>query len=90
MHPGSGRVYHIVYNPPKEDGKDDETGEQLIQREDDTEDTVRERLAVYNEQTAPLIDYYSNQQANGLKYLCIDGQGDVAAIQNAIADGLAG
>ena len=89
VHPGSGRVYHIVYNPPKEDGKDDETGEQLIQREDDTEDTVRERLAVYNEQTAPLIDYY-NQQANGLKYLCIDGQGDVAAIQNAIADGLAG
>lgn len=90
VHPGSGRVYHIVYNPPKEDGKDDETGEQLIQREDDTEDTVRERLAVYNEQTAPLIDYYSNQQASGLKYLCIDGQGDVAAIQNAITDGLAG
>ena len=58
-----------------------------MQREDDTEATVRERLAVYNEQTAPLIAHYSAQQ--GLKYVAIDGQGEVASIQAAIADALA-
>ena len=87
VHPGSGRVYHIVYNPPKVTDKDDDTGEPLVQREDDTEATVRERLAVYNEQTAPLIAHYSAQQ--GLKYVAIDGQGEVASIQAAIADALA-
>ncbi|WP_370291734.1 adenylate kinase, partial [Thalassolituus sp.] len=54
VHQGSGRVYHVVYNPPKTEGKDDETGEDLIQRDDDQEDTVRKRLAIYHDQTAPL------------------------------------
>ncbi|WP_163558594.1 adenylate kinase [Halomonas sp. NO4] len=58
VHPGSGRVYHVEYNPPKEPGKDDVTGEALIQRDDDRESTVRNRLSVYHEQTAPLVDYY--------------------------------
>ncbi|MDI5891573.1 adenylate kinase [Halomonas rhizosphaerae] len=58
VHPGSGRVYHLEYQPPKEEGKDDVTGEPLIQRDDDRESTVRNRLAVYHEQTAPLVDYY--------------------------------
>ncbi|MFN2331720.1 MAG: adenylate kinase, partial [Halomonas sp.] len=58
VHQGSGRVYHVEYNPPKEAGKDDVTGETLIQRDDDRESTVRNRLAVYHEQTAPLVDYY--------------------------------
>ncbi|MBB3190628.1 adenylate kinase [Halomonas cerina] len=58
VHPASGRVYHVDHNPPKEEGKDDVTGEPLIQRDDDRESTVRNRLAVYHEQTAPLVDYY--------------------------------
>ncbi|MCL7939759.1 adenylate kinase [Halomonas sp. ATCH28] len=58
VHPDSGRVYHVEYQPPKEEGKDDVTGEALIQRDDDRESTVRNRLAVYHEQTAPLVDYY--------------------------------
>ncbi|GEK74268.1 MULTISPECIES: adenylate kinase [Halomonas] len=58
VHPASGRVYHVDHNPPKEEGKDDVTGEALIQRDDDSEATVRNRLSVYHEQTAPLVDYY--------------------------------
>ena len=58
VHPGSGRVYHLVYNPPKVEGKDDETGEELVQRQDDEEDTVRKRLAIYHDQTAPLASFY--------------------------------
>jgi adenylate kinase len=58
VHPGSGRVYHLQHQPSKEDGKDDVTGEALIQRDDDRESTVRNRLSVYHEQTAPLVDYY--------------------------------
>ena len=88
VHPQSGRVYHIEFNPPQVVDQDDETGEPLIQRDDDTEATVRERLAVYNRQTAPLIEYYSAQEASGLRYLRIDGTGDVASIQTAIAAGL--
>ncbi len=61
IHKPSGRSYHIKYNPPKVDGKDDVTGEDLIQRPDDNEDTIRERLNTYHAQTAPLVDYYSNQ-----------------------------
>ena len=61
IHKPSGRSYHIKYNPPKVDGKDDVTGEDLIQRPDDNEDTIRERLNTYHAQTAPLINYYSNQ-----------------------------
>lgn len=63
VHPGSGRVYHVEYNPPKEDGKDDVTGEALIQRDDDRESTVRNRLSVYHDQTAPLVSYYQQWAA---------------------------
>jgi adenylate kinase len=86
VHPGSGRVYHVEYNPPKQEGLDDVTGEPLQQREDDTENTVRERLNVYAEQTQPLIAYYQNQ-AN-IRYIEVDGLGDVAEIQNSIATSL--
>lgn len=58
VHPGSGRTYHVLFNPPKAEGKDDETGEVLIQREDDREESIANRLRVYREQTEPLIDYY--------------------------------
>lgn len=88
VHPGSGRVYHVIYNPPKVADKDDETGEALLQREDDTEATVRERLSVYNEQTAPLIEFYHAMEPGGLHYVCVDGQGEVASIQAAIAQAL--
>ena len=87
VHPGSGRVYHVVYNPPEQEGLDDATGEALQQREDDTEETVRERLSVYYEQTQPLVAHYSAKQA--LKYVEIDGSGAVEDIQHAIAEGLA-
>ena len=87
VHPGSGRVYHVIFNPPKVSDCDDETGEPLLQREDDNEETVRERLSVYNQQTAPLIEYYnSNAQ---IRYVTVDGQGEVESIQAAIAKGLA-
>ncbi|NCF44976.1 MAG: adenylate kinase [Proteobacteria bacterium] len=87
VHPGSGRVYHVQYNPPQQQGVDDVTGEALEQREDDTESTVRYRLAVYYEQTQPLLAFYSKK--SNLKYVEIDGSGAVADIQNAIAAGLA-
>ena len=87
VHPGSGRVYHVQYNPPKQQGVDDVTGEELQQREDDTESTVRERLAIYYEQTQPLVAFYSEK--SNLKYVEIDGSGAVADIQNAISAGLA-
>jgi adenylate kinase len=63
VHPGSGRTYHLVFNPPKVEGKDDVTGEALIQRDDDKEETVRKRLSVYHSQTQPLIEYYSKWSA---------------------------
>jgi adenylate kinase len=65
VHPGSGRTYHIRFNPPKVDGRDDLTGEPLILREDDREDTVRKRLEVYRGQTRPLVDYYQRWRASG-------------------------
>ena len=86
VHPGSGRVYHVDYNPPKQEGVDDVTGEPLQQRPDDTEATVRERLSVYAEQTQPLIAYYQGQDT--IRYVEIDGLGEVAAIQKAIAQNL--
>ena len=86
IHPGSGRVYHVDYNPPKQEGVDDVTREPLQQRPDDTEATVRERLSVYAEQTQPLIAYYQGQDA--IRYVEIDGLGEVAAIQKAIAQNL--
>jgi len=82
MHPASGRTYHIEHNPPKVAGKDDETGEELIQREDDKEETVRHRLSVYHSQTKPLIAFYQDlAAANGtLKYSAIEGVGSVDEI----------
>lgn len=65
VHPASGRSYHVKFNPPKVEARDDVTGEPLIQREDDREETVRERLRVYREQTRPLVDYYARWAASG-------------------------
>ncbi len=83
VHPGSGRVYHVQYHPPKVDDKDDQTGEALIQRKDDDEATVKERLVVYHRQTAPLVEFYANF-GDQLRYLRVDGRGDVSDIQSAI------
>ena len=94
VHLASGRTYHVVFNPPKEEGKDDETGEPLIQRDDDKEDTVRERLSVYHDQTEPLIDYYSKWANDGgagaPRYVKINGIGKVEEIRDAIYAGLDG
>ncbi len=79
VHLASGRTYHVIFNPPKVEGKDDETGEDLIQREDDNEATVRKRLDVYHSQTKPLVDFYSSWAASGdaaaPKYARVDGTG---------------
>lgn len=82
VHPASGRIYHTEHNPPQVAGIDDETGEALIQREDDVETTVRHRLAVYHSQTQPLVDFYQKQgAANGTpRYSCIVGVGSVEEI----------
>jgi adenylate kinase len=91
VHPGSGRTYHVIYNPPKAEGKDDVTGEDLIQRDDDQEDTVRARLGVYHDQTEPLINFYSQEaDAGSCKYVKIDGIGGVNDIRDAIFAGLDG
>ncbi|MFM2479756.1 adenylate kinase [Celerinatantimonas sp. YJH-8] len=87
VHPGSGRVYHIVYNPPKVEGKDDVTGEDLMVRPDDEETTVRKRLTIYHETTQPLVDYYSHDAKQGLnKYYRIDGTLPVADVSKQLAD----
>ncbi len=92
VHMASGRTYHIVFNPPKVEGKDDETGEELIQRDDDQEDTVRKRLTVYHDQTEPLVDYYSKWADQGGKgaprYIRIPGVGKVEEIRDAIFSAL--
>lgn len=75
-HPASGRVYHVVYNPPKVEGKDDETGEDLVQRDDDKEDIIRDRLATYHKQTAALVDFYQDlakTDTNAPRYAKFDG-----------------
>ncbi len=88
VHPGSGRVYHVKFNPPKVPGKDDVTGEPLIQRDDDKEETVRRRLQVYRQQTRPLVDYYAKWAAQGdaraPKYRKISGMGSVAEIRDRV------
>ncbi len=88
VHVASGRTYHIVFNPPKVEGKDDETGEDLIQRDDDQEDTVKKRLEVYHDQTEPLIKYYTDWsnsgETNAPKYHDIAGIGGVEDIRDAI------
>ncbi len=87
VHPGSGRTYHIAYNPPKVEGKDNVTGEDLIQRADDVEETVRKRLGVYHDQTAPLVDFYQNAEA-GTRYARIEGVGSVDDIKSKVLDSL--
>ena len=88
VHLDSGRTYHIIYNPPKVEDPDDETGEDLIQRDDDQEETVKKRLDVYHDQTEPLIAYYTNWansgEANAPKYHHIAGIGGVEDIRDAI------
>ena len=88
VHLASGRTYHIVFNPPKVDGKDDETGEPLIQREDDQEETVRKRLDVYHAQTEPLVEYYKkwaqSGEAGAPKHIRIEGVGKVEQIRDQI------
>ncbi len=90
VHPASGRTYHLTYNPPKEEGKDDETGEDLIQRDDDKAEVVLDRLKVYHEQTAPLIGYYTDESAKNpaLKYIKVDGTQAIDQVENAILSGL--
>jgi len=78
VHANSGRTYHVIYNPPKQEGLDDVTGEALIQRDDDKEATVRKRLQVYHDQTAPLVGFYQNLE--GPQYHKIEGVGAVSEI----------
>jgi adenylate kinase len=92
-HPASGRTYHIKFNPPKVAGKDDVTGEPLIQRDDDKEETVKKRLEVYSAQTRPLVEYYSNwaksDPVNAPKYRSINGTGSVEEIKARALEALA-
>ncbi len=91
-HLASGRTYHVVFNPPKLEGKDDVTGEPLVQRDDDKEETVRKRLEVYHDQTEPLIGYYqkweNSGEAGAAKYIKIEGVGKVDEIRDQIFSSL--
>ncbi|MGY8870090.1 MAG: adenylate kinase [Pseudomonadales bacterium] len=93
VHPGSGRTYHLVFNAPKVEGKDDVTGEDLVQRADDVESIVRDRLRIYHDQTAPLISYYKGwveaKEANAPKYVYVAGVGSVSDIRDGVFAGLA-
>ena len=88
VHPGSGRTYHLVFKAPKVEGKDDVTGEDLVQRPDDQEDTVRQRLEIYHQQTAPLVDFYKGllaaEEAGAPAYHYVAGVGSVDDIKNAV------
>ncbi len=92
VHPASGRTYHLKFNPPRREGRDDETGEALIQRDDDREDTVRHRLQVYREQTRPLVEYYERWSATGEPaapaYRRISGSGDLDDVTRRALDAL--
>ena len=92
VHSGSGRTYHVVFNPPKVEGKDDVTGEDLVQRDDDKEETVKKRLEIYHSQTKPLVDFYSKWAAEGdakaPKVRKIAGVGNVDAITKSVFDAL--
>lgn len=85
VHLDSGRVYHVEFNPPAQEGLDDETGEPLIQRDDDTEETVRKRLSLYHEQTLPLVSFYTEMEKNSgaVKFIKING---TASIEVIVAD----
>jgi adenylate kinase len=91
-HPASGRTYHVKFNPPKVDGRDDVTGEPLVQRDDDKEETVKNRLRVYAEQTRPLVDYYSRwaqvDPVNAPKYRAVNGTGSVEEITARVMQAL--
>ena len=88
MHPASGRTYHLIFNPPKIPGKDDLTGEELVQRADDKEDTVKKRLEVYHSQTKPLVAYYCDWAKSGVpgapKYVKVAGVGSMESIRDRI------
>jgi adenylate kinase len=88
VHEASGRIYHVKFDPPKTEGKDDATGEPLVQRNDDQEETVRKRLRIYHEQTAPLVDYYqdwaSKDSASAPKYVRVEGIGSLVDIKGQI------
>ena len=92
VHPESGRTYHLVYNPPKVEGKDDVTGDDLVQREDDAEDTVRHRLSVYHDQTAPLVEFYGQwlvkNPAEAPDMARVEGVGSVDSIKTRVFDAL--
>jgi adenylate kinase len=92
VHPASGRSYHIVFNPPKTPDTDDVTGEPLVQRDDDKEETVRHRLSVYRDQTSPLVDYYSRWAESGdvsaPAYRQLSGVGSVNEIRERIFSAL--
>ncbi len=90
VHLASGRTYHIAYNPPKVEGKDDQTGEPLIQREDDKEEIVKDRLKVYHELTQPLVTYYKDmaKQNPALKYVRVDGTQDIDTVEKEIETAL--
>jgi len=92
VHEASGRIYHVDHNPPKVAGKDDESGDLLIQREDDQEETIRKRLSVYHTQTSPLIEYYSSwslsEEDNSPNYVKVDGVGQMDQIKEQIVQGL--
>ena len=90
VHQNSGRVYHIEHNPPKQEGLDDETGESLIQREDDQEGTVRKRLEVYHSQTAPLVDFYQGLDGDAPTYHKVMGVGSVDDIKVKVLAALNG
>jgi adenylate kinase len=93
VHPASGRTYHIVFNPPKVAGRDDETGEELVQRPDDTEETVIKRLSIYHDQTQPLVDYYRSWAETGdtaaPKSVKVAGVGSVDSIREQLFAALA-
>jgi len=82
VHPASGRTYHVRFNPPKLEGRDDVTGEPLVQRDDDREETVKKRLDVYRSQTRPLVDYYSREPR--VKYRRISGLGPVDEVTRRV------
>ena len=88
VHADSGRIYHLIYSPPKQSGVDDETGDALIQRDDDKEETVRNRLDVYHQQTEPLVAFYQNmgeqQGAPAPKYVRVEGVGEVSVIKDQL------
>lgn len=85
VHPGSGRTFHITHSPPKSAGVDDETGEPLVQREDDQEEVVKKRLRVYHEQTAPLVNFYQQlSKAGQTQFIKVDGTQSLEAVKQAI------